>query len=390
MTVKDLLKFMVQQDASDLYLTVDAPPVYRIQGVTRPAGTQKLLPEHTEQLAYSVMNKRQQEIFEKEYEMNLALYYPDLGRFRVNIFRQRNCVGLVIRQIKMEIKTIDDLQLPAVLKNIAMAKRGLVLVVGATGSGKSTTLAAMIDYRNSNSPGHIVTIEDPVEYIHPHKKSLVTQREVGTDTLSFAHALKNTLRQAPDVILVGEIRDVETMEAAVAFAETGHLCMGTLHANNANQAIERIMNFFPTERHPQIYLQLALNLRAIISQRLVPTVDGKRTAAVEILLGTPRVQDLIQKGEVDVLKEAMEQNVQEGMQSFDHALYILYKQGRIRYEDALANADSANNLRLKIKLEEVGQGASKEEVLKSTQGLKIQEDDPKSPNRLLIPRPPKK
>ena len=381
---------MVQQDASDLYLTVDAPPVYRIQGVTRPAGTQKLLPEHTEQLAYSVMNKRQQEIFEKEYEMNLALYYPDLGRFRVNIFRQRNCVGLVIRQIKMEIKTIDDLQLPAVLKNIAMAKRGLVLVVGATGSGKSTTLAAMIDYRNSNSPGHIVTIEDPVEYIHPHKKSLVTQREVGTDTLSFAHALKNTLRQAPDVILVGEIRDVETMEAAVAFAETGHLCMGTLHANNANQAIERIMNFFPTERHPQIYLQLALNLRAIISQRLVPTVDGKRTAAVEILLGTPRVQDLIQKGEVDVLKEAMEQNVQEGMQSFDHALYILYKQGRIRYEDALANADSANNLRLKIKLEEVGQGASKEEVLKSTQGLKIQEDDPKSPNRLLIPRPPKK
>ncbi|HWP46742.1 MAG TPA: PilT/PilU family type 4a pilus ATPase [Candidatus Limnocylindrales bacterium] len=390
MTVKDLLKFMVQQDASDLYLTVDAPPVYRIQGVTRPAGTQKLLPEHTEQLAYSVMNKRQQEIFEKEYEMNLALYYPDLGRFRVNIFRQRNCVGLVIRQIKMEIKTIDDLQLPAVLKNIAMAKRGLVLVVGATGSGKSTTLAAMIDYRNSNSPGHIVTIEDPVEYIHPHKKSLVTQREVGTDTLSFAHALKNTLRQAPDVILVGEIRDVETMEAAVAFAETGHLCMGTLHANNANQAIERIMNFFPAERHPQIYLQLALNLRAIISQRLVPTVDGKRTAAVEILLGTPRVQDLIQKGEVDILKEAMEQSVQEGMQSFDHALYILYKQGRIRYEDALANADSANNLRLKIKLEEVGQGASKEEVLKSTQGLKIQEDDPKSSGRLLIPRPPKK
>ncbi len=390
MTVKDLLKFMVQQDASDLYLTVDAPPVYRIQGITRPAGTQKLLPEHTEQLAYSVMNKRQQEIFEKEYEMNLALYYPDLGRFRVNIFRQRNCVGLVIRQIKTEIKTIDDLQLPAVLKNIAMAKRGLVLVVGATGSGKSTTLAAMIDYRNSNSPGHIVTIEDPVEYIHPHKKSLVTQREVGTDTLSFANALKNTLRQAPDVILVGEIRDVETMEAAVAFAETGHLCMGTLHANNANQAIERIMNFFPAERHSQIYLQLALNLRAIISQRLVPTVDGKRTAAVEILLGTPRVQDLIQKGEVDTLKEAMEQSIQEGMQSFDHALYILYKQGRIRYEDALANADSANNLRLKIKLEEVGQGASKEEVLKSTQGLKIQEDDPKPSGRLLIPRPPKK
>jgi twitching motility protein PilU len=390
MTVKDLLKFMIQQDASDLYLTVDAPPMYRIQGVTRPAGTQKLLPEHTEQLAYSVMNKRQQEIFERECEMNLALYYPDLGRFRVNIFRQRNCTGLVIRQIKMEIKTIEDLQLPPILKNISMAKRGLVLVVGATGSGKSTTLAAMIDYRNSNSPGHIVTVEDPIEYVHPHKKSIITQREVGTDTLSFAHALKNTLRQAPDVILVGEIRDVETMEAAVAFAETGHLCMGTLHANNANQAIERIMNFFPAERHPQIYLQLALNLRAIISQRLVPTVDGKRIAAVEILLGTPRVQDLIQKGEVDLLKEVMEQSVQEGMQSFDHGLYILYKQGRIRYEDALANADSANNLRLKIKLEEVGQGASKEEVLKSTQSLKIQDEEPQSPGRPFIPRPPKK
>jgi len=365
---------MVQQDASDLYLTVDAPPMYRIQGVTRPAGSQKLLPEHTEQLAYSVMNKRQQEIFEKEYEMNLALYYPDLGRFRVNIFRQRNCVGMVIRQIKMDIKTVDDLQLPPVLKDIAMTKRGLVLVVGATGSGKSTTLAAMIDYRNSNAPGHIVTVEDPVEYVHPHKKSIITQREIGTDTLSFAYALKNTLRQAPDVILVGEIRDVETMEAAIAFAETGHLCMGTLHANNANQAIERIMNFFPIERHPQIYLQLALNLRAIISQRLVPTMDGKRSAAVEILLGTPRVQDLIQKGEVDVLKEAMEQSVQDGMQTFDHALYVLYKQGRIRYEDAIANADSANNLRLKIKLEEVG---SKEEKLEASVDLKMQDDSGK-------------
>ncbi|MCI0526316.1 MAG: PilT/PilU family type 4a pilus ATPase, partial [Nitrospira sp.] len=236
MTVKDLLTFMVKQDASDLYITVDAPPMYRIQGVTKPAGSQKLTEEHTQQLAYSVMNQRQQQIFEQEYEMNLALYYPDLGRFRVNIFRQRNVIGMVIRQIKMDIKTVDDLQLPPILKDIAMSKRGLVLVVGATGSGKSTSLAAMIDHRNSNSPGHIVTVEDPVEYVHPHKKSIVTQREIGTDTLSFGYALKNTLRQAPDVILVGEIRDVETMEAAVAFAETGHLCMGTLHANNANQA----------------------------------------------------------------------------------------------------------------------------------------------------------
>lgn len=381
---------MVKQDASDIYLTVDSPPMYRIQGVTRPAGSQKLLPEHTEELAYSVMNKRQQEIFEKEYEMNLALYYQDLGRFRVNIFRQRNCVGMVIRQIKMDIKTVDDLQLPSTLKDIVMSKRGLVLVVGATGSGKSTSLAAMIDHRNSNSPGHIITVEDPIEYVHPHKKSIVTQREIGTDTLSFAYALKNTLRQAPDVILVGEIRDVETMEAAIAFAETGHLCMGTLHANNANQAIERVMNFFPIERHQQIYLQLALNLRAIISQRLIPTVDGMRTAAVEILLGTPRVQDLIQKGQIDVLKEAMEQSIQDGMQSFDQALYVLYKQGRIRYEDALANADSANNLRLKIKLEEVGAGSTdKKEVLKAAgEGLEMQKEapPPPQPNRLSIPR----
>jgi twitching motility protein PilU len=249
----------------------------------------------------------------------------------------------------MEILTVEQLQLPPILNDIVMAKRGMVIVVGATGSGKSTSLAAMIDYRNTNSPGHIISVEDPVEYVHPHKKSIITQREVGTDTLSFGNALKNTLRQAPDVILVGEIRDLETMEAAITFAETGHLCLGTLHSNNANQAIERIMNFFPAERHEQIYLQLSLNLRAIISQRLLPTLDGKRTAAVEIMLNTPRIADLINNGEIDHLKEAMEKGIHEGSQTFDQAMFNLYKDQRITYETALANADSANNLRLKIK-----------------------------------------
>ena len=261
---------------------------------------------------------------------------------------------MVIRQIKMKILTIKDLGLPDILKDIVMAKRGLVLVVGGTGSGKSTSLAAMIDHRNSSSTGHIITFEDPIEYVHPHKRCVITQREVGTDTLSFGDALKNTLRQAPDVILVGEIRDTETMEAAITFAETGHLCMGTLHSNNANQTLERILNFFPVERHPQIYQLISLNLRAIISQRLIPTVEGKRAAAIEILLGTPRVQDLILKGDIDTLKEAMEKGVQEGMQTFDQALYDMYKADKITFDTAMAFADSANNLRLRIKLESGG------------------------------------
>jgi len=286
-------------------------------------------------------------------EMNLALYYPDLGRFRVNIFRQRGNVGFVFRQIKVEIVPIDQLGLPPIIKQIAMSKRGLVLFVGATGSGKSTSLAAMIDHRNTHAPGHIVTIEDPIEFVHRHKQAIISQREIGFDTHSFANALKNTLRQAPDVILIGEIRDTETMEAAIAFAETGHLCLSTLHANNANQAIERIMNFFTSERHAQIYLQLSLNLRAIVSQRLVPGVDGKRVAALEVMMDTPRIRDLIQKGEVAHIKEAMEQGVQEGCQTFDHVLYLLYRQGKISLEQALINADSANNLRLKIKLAEL-------------------------------------
>ncbi len=350
MDIHDILKVMVEKDASDVYLTVDLPPMYRIQGVTQPIGDKPLTNEALEALASAVMRDKQRKEFETTMEMNLALHYPDLGRFRVNIFRQRGNVGFVIRQIKVEIVPIDKLGLPPIIKDIAMSKRGLVLFVGATGSGKSTSLAAMIDHRNTTAPGHIISVEDPIEFVHRHKQSVITQREVGFDTHSFQAALKNTLRQAPDVILIGEIRDTETMEAAIAFAETGHLCLGTLHANNANQAIERIMNFFPSERHPQIYLQLSMNLRAIISQRLIRGVDGKRVAALEVMMDTPRVKDLIKKGETDNLKEAMEQGVQEGCQTFDYVLFNLYKEGKISLDQALINADSANNLRLKIKL----------------------------------------
>ncbi|TAJ26027.1 MAG: PilT/PilU family type 4a pilus ATPase [Nitrospirae bacterium] len=350
MDMHDILNVMVEKDASDVYLTVDLPPMYRIQGVTQPVGEARFTNEQLEALAAAVMRDTQQQEFNTAMEMNLALFYPDLGRFRVNIFRQRGNVGFVIRQIKMEIVSIDALGLPPIIKDIAMSKRGLVLFVGGTGSGKSTSLAAMIDHRNTTSTGHIVTIEDPVEFVHRHKQSVITQREVGFDTHSFQAALKNTLRQAPDVILIGEIRDTDTMEAAITFAETGHLCLGTLHANNANQAIERILNFFPAERHAQIYLQLSMNLRAIISQRLIPSVDGKRVAALEVLLDTPRVKDLIKKGEIDHLKEAMEQGVQEGCQTFDYVLFNFFKDGKISLDQALANSDSANNLRLKIKL----------------------------------------
>jgi twitching motility protein PilU len=351
MDVRTLLKVMVDQEASDMYLTVDAPPTYRVHGSTKPANMAAFTNEQLEALALALMRGQQRGEFEEKMEMNLALYYKELGRFRVNIFRQRGNVGLVFRHIKAEIQTVEQLRLPTIIKDIAMTKRGLVLVVGATGSGKSTTLAAMIDHRNDVHPGHIVTVEDPIEFVHNHKKSLITQREVGFDTLSFQNALKNTLRQAPDVILIGEVRDTETMEAAITFAETGHLCIGTLHSNNANQAIERIMNFFPVERHAQIYLQLSLNLRAIISQRLVPSVDGKRVPALEIMMDTPRIKDLIKKAEIDTLKEAMEQGVDEGCQTFDYVLLQLYKEGQISLEQALINADSANNLRLKIKLE---------------------------------------
>jgi twitching motility protein PilU len=356
MEFMDLLKHMVEQDASDIYITAGCPPMFRVEGVTQPWGEESLSGEHTARMAASVMSEKQRREFLETFEMNLALAYDDLGRFRVNIFKQRGQVGLVIRQIKVRILTLEQLKLPARLAEIMMSKRGLVLVVGATGSGKSTTLAAMIDHRNSSSPGHIITIEDPIEFVHQHKMSVITQREVGLDTLSFKAALKNTLRQAPDVILIGEIRDTETMEHAIEFAETGHLCLGTLHANNANQALERVMNFFPQERHPQIYMQLSLNLRSIISQRLVRTAEGHRVAAVEILLDTPRVKDLIIKGEIGLLKDVMGKGTQEGMQTFDQALLNLWKEGRISLDDALINADSANDLRLKIKMEKLGDG----------------------------------
>jgi len=354
MTVKELLGLMAQSNASDLYLTVDSPPMFKNEGIIKPHGNARLNAHQVEEIANSLMNERQKAIFAETFEMNLALYYPDVGRFRVNIYRQKNCVGLVFRMIKMDIETIDDLKLPAILKDISLTKRGLVLLVGGTGTGKSTTMAAMVDYRNITTTGHIVTVEDPVEFIHRHKKCIISQREIGMDTHNYSNALKNTMRQAPDVIQIGEVRDAETMEAAIAFAETGHLCISTLHANNANQAIERIMNFFPHEKHNQIYFQLSLNMRAFISQRLIPTIDNKRVAAVEILLDTPRVKDLIMKRRIEVLKEAMVAGTEEGMQTFDQNIYKLYKEKKITYENAMAYSDSANDIRLKIKLDEVG------------------------------------
>jgi twitching motility protein PilU len=345
-----MFKKMVEMEASDLYLTVGRPPMYRVEGTIQAIGDKNFTPDELAALADAMMTEKQRREFAQTLEMNLAQSLPAVARFRVNILTQRGSVGMVIRRIKADVSSLDDLGLPSILKDITMTKRGLVLVVGATGSGKSTTLAAMIDHRNNHEAGHIITIEDPIEFVHRHKQSIVTQREVGSDTHSFQAALKNTLRQAPDVILIGEIRDTETMEAAITFAETGHLCLGTLHSNNANQAIERIMNFFQPERHGQMYLQLSLNLRSIVSQRLIPSVEGKRVAALEILMDTPRIKDLIKRGEVDSLKEAMEQGVQEGCQTFDQALFAQYRDGKISLEQALVNADSANNLRLKIKL----------------------------------------
>lgn len=351
MNIRELLNVMIKQNSSDIYITVDSPPMFRTEGITRPYGNQRITAAQTEEIAVSIMTEKQKIKFAESMEMNLALYYPELGRFRVNIFRQKGYTAIVIRQIKMEISTIDELGLPPILKDISMCKRGLVLVVGRTGTGKSTTLAAMIDCRNDNANGHIITIEDPIEFIHAHKQMIVSQRELGLDTLSFSNALKNAMRAAPDVILVGEIRDTETMEAAITFAETGHLVLATLHSNNANQAMERILNFFPHERHEQILLQLSLNLKGIISQRLVPSIDGRRVAATEILLDTPRVKDLIYKSEIDLLKEAMAHGTVEGMHTFDQSLFDLYKEGRISYDNALAYADSVNDVRLRIKID---------------------------------------
>jgi twitching motility protein PilU len=360
----NFLETMVERNASDIYFTAQSPPMYRIEGIVQPIGEPVFQPADLETLAQSIMNERQWREFNENLEMNLALSYSGLSRFRVNVFRQRGSVGMVVRKINVEIATIDQLGLPSILKDIAMTKRGLVLVVGATGSGKSTSLAAMIDYRNSSAPGHIISIEDPIEFAHSHKQSVINQREVGFDTHSFQDALKNAMRQAPDVILIGEIRDSETMEAAITFADTGHLCLATLHSTNANQAFERIINFFPESRHAQIFLQLSLNLCAIISQRLVMGTHGLRLAALEILLDTPRIKDLIKRGEVDTIKGAMEQGAQEGSQTFDMALFDLYTEGRISLDQALSNADSMNNLRLKIKVNEVkdSPAAKKSEV----------------------------
>ncbi|MFQ5683399.1 MAG: PilT/PilU family type 4a pilus ATPase [Candidatus Binatia bacterium] len=351
MEVKELLAVMVERDASDVYLTVASPPMFRIEGVVQPMGDGKLAPKDLETLARSIMTEEKWQKFIEHMEMDLALSYPGLGRFRANLFRQRGSVGLVIRNIKLEIKSCDELALPPILKDISMTRQGLVLVVGRTGSGKSTTLAAIIDHRNSNEAGHIISIEDPIEFVHKHKKSIVNQRELGFDTHSFHDALKNAMRQAPDVILIGEIRDAETMEAAINLADTGHLCLGTLHSTNSNQSFDRILNFFSADRHPQMLMHLSLNLRAIIAQRLIPSSDGKRVAALEVLMDTPRIKDLIKKGEFDALKEAMEQGIQEGCQTFDRALFALYREGKITIEQALMNADSANNLRLKIKMD---------------------------------------
>ena len=358
--IRQLLQVMVEHDASDLYLMAGAPPGYRIDGVIRRLGQEEINPVVVESLADKLMNEQQKVDFSTEMEMNLSTAISGVGRFRVNIYRQRGSVGMVIRQITTEIPTVDELKLPDIFKDIAMTKRGLMLMVGATGSGKSTSLAAMVDWRNSHQAGHIITIEDPVEFMHPHKQCYVTQREVGSDTVSFRNALKNTLRQAPDVILLGEIRDREVMEHAIAFAETGHLAMATLHANNSNQALDRILNFFPEEQHQQVYMNLSMNLRAILSQRLVKTVDGKRVAAIEVLVNTPRIADLILKGDVSAIKEAMEAGEQHGMRSFDQALFKLWQDGRISEIEALRNADSANNLRLKMKMSSVGKGSDGE------------------------------
>ncbi|THB72242.1 MAG: PilT/PilU family type 4a pilus ATPase [Gammaproteobacteria bacterium] len=352
MKLHDYLKTMVQHDASDLYITVAAPPAAKFHGKLKALSKEPLSPEQVKEIAYDIMDDDQIRDFSNKPEMNLALSVEDVGRFRVNIFKQRSQISMVIRSIKTEIPNMESLLLPSILKDLVMSKRGLILFVGATGSGKSTSLASLIDYRNQNSAGHIITVEDPIEFVHRHKKSIVNQREVGVDTDCYEDALKNTLRQAPDVILIGEIRDAQTMEHALAFAETGHLCLSTLHANNANQAIDRIINFFPEDRHKQILLDLSLNLRAFISQRLVPTVDNKRAAAIEILIGTPMVCDLIKRGDVHELKDIMERSKNLGMQTFDGALLELYNEGRIGLEEALKNADSANNLRLKVSLQE--------------------------------------
>lgn len=346
-----MLTKVVEYGGSDLFITADFPPSIKQQGLMKPFGQQKLRADKTRLFAYALMNERQIQEFESVMECNFSISIPGVSRFRVNVFQQQHNVGMVIRVITTDIPSFEQLGLPASLQQVIMQKRGLVLVVGATGVGKSTTLAAMIDYRNTHTEGHIITIEDPVEYVYQHKKSMITQREIGVDCVSWHNALINTMRQAPDVIVIGEIRDTDSMEHAIAFAESGHLCLATLHSNNADQALDRIINFFPEERRNQLLLDLSANIKAVISQRLIRTEDGKgRRAAVEILQNTPLVSDLIRKGEFHELKTIMARSRELGMQTFDQALFDLYNQGIISYEEALRNADYSNELRLQIKL----------------------------------------
>lgn len=354
MDITAFLKLMVEKNGSDLFFTVGAPANMKIEGHTLPISKTPFQSGQVREVAYSLMTDDQIKTFEREMELNMAITMNSIGRFRVNVFRQRGEVAMVIRYIKGYIPSLEELQLPPILSEIIMEVRGLVLVVGATGSGKSTTLASMINYRNLNATGHILTIEDPIEYLYAHEKSIVDQREVGLDTLNYANALKNAMREAPDVILIGEIRDQANMEHAIAYAETGHLCLSTLHANNANQAMDRVINFFDQSAHKQLLQDLSLNLRAIVSLRLIPGEKNKRVPAVEVMLNTPYVSDLIEKGEVDMIKEVMAKSRDQGMQTFDQALFELYKEKQISLENALKNADSKNNLRLKIKLEQEG------------------------------------
>jgi twitching motility protein PilU len=356
--VVDLLRVMREKEGSDLFISVGAPPSIKIHGEMTPVGSKAISLEQAEEILMSTMNAQQQAEFKETFECNFALSLPGLGRFRMNAHIQRGSPGLIARTINTTIPTIDSLGLPEAMRDIVMAKRGLVLMVGGTGSGKSTSLAAMVDYRNENTRGHIITIEDPVEYVHNHKKCLIMQREVGVDTKNWFAALKNTLRQAPDVILIGEIRDRDTMDYGIAFAETGHLALATLHANNSNQAMDRIINFFPADRRQQLLMDLSLNLKAVISQRLLPKKGGGRVAAVEIMIGTPLIQDLILKGEVHELKPIMAKSRDLGMQTFDQALFDLYADGQIEYDTALHYADSSNDLRLMIKLAKLEEGDS--------------------------------
>ncbi|TCK16520.1 PilT/PilU family type 4a pilus ATPase [Marinobacterium mangrovicola] len=351
MDFTQLLKVMSERGASDLFVTAGAAPSIKVDGTIKPLTRETLKPAQARALVYSTMNDKQLAEFEGTSECNFAISAPGIGRYRVSAYMQRNSPAMVLRAINDYIPSLEELNLPPVLKDLAMTKRGLILFVGGTSTGKSTSLASMIDYRNVHHAGHIITIEDPIEYIHKHKKSIITQREVGIDTESFEVALKNTLRQAPDVILMGEIRSADTMKYALQFAETGHLCLATLHANNANQALDRIISFFGPEHHDQIWMDMSLNLKAIIAQQLLPTVDGKgRRAAIEVLINTPLIQDLIRKAEVHEIKDVVKKSTNLGMQTFDQALYILYKDGIITYETALSHADSANDLRLMIKL----------------------------------------